>query len=200
MLRLRRALGAGSVDEEGIVSGVCNSIVTGSAIVGLLVAGCGSGGAATAGAGEDAEAHELSPEEGAMPQDQEPKEPAVVSDEQLAPIPSMPISQLLGKIRADIETLFYPSQPGHAAGWVRYNQHLEVRYDEQRCVELVQLVPGGLTCREAARWVGFGAAMAPIYRAEKCVWPPKSLKHLLGDGVSGELILEGGMFRARLDR
>ena len=126
--------------------------------------------------------------------------PQVVSDEKLAVIPSMPLSQLLGKARVDIETLFHPNEPGHAEGWVRYNKHLEVRYEKQRCVELIQLVPGGLTCRAAARWVGFGETMAPIYRADKCVWPAVSLKHLLGPGVSGELVFQGGVFRARLDR
>lgn len=126
--------------------------------------------------------------------------PQVVSDEKLAVIPSMPLSQLLGKTRANIETLFHPNEPGHAEGWVRYNEHLEVRYEKQLCVELIQLVPGGLTCRAAARWVGFGETMAPIYRADKCVWPANSLKHLLGQGVSGELVFQGGMFRARLDR
>ena len=124
----------------------------------------------------------------------------VVSDEKLAAIPSMPLSQLLGKTRADIETLFYPSEPGHAEGWVRYNEHLEVRYEKQRCVELIQLAPGGLTCREAARWVGFSEAMAPIHRADKCVWPADSLKHLLGTGTSGELVYQGGVFRVRRDR
>jgi hypothetical protein len=98
-----------------------------------------------------------------------PPEPEVESEEQLAEVPSMPISQLLGKRRADIETLFHPSQPGHAEGWVEYNQHLEVRYEQDRCAELIQLVPG-------------------------------SIKHKLGPGVSGELTLEGGVFRARLDR
>jgi len=126
--------------------------------------------------------------------------PRVESDEPLAVIPSMPISQLLGKKRADIETLFHPSEPGHAEGWTRYNRHLEVRYDGERCVELIQLVRVGLSCREAGRWVGFGEAMAPIYKSKRCVWPAGSIKHRLGDGVSGELILEGGIFRAALDR
>ena len=126
--------------------------------------------------------------------------PRVVTDEKLAVIPSMPLSQLLGKTRADIETLFHPSEPGHAEGWVRYNEHLEVRYEKQRCVEMILLVRGGLTCRGAASWVGFGKAMAPIHRVGKCVWPADSLKHLLGPGVSGELVLQGGVFRARLER
>jgi hypothetical protein len=125
--------------------------------------------------------------------------PWVESEEQLAEIPSMPLSQLLGKTRADIETLFHPAAEGHAAAWVRYNDHLEVRYEQGRCVEMILAVRGGQTCKEAAAWVGFGAAMAPIYRAKTCVWPPNSIKHSLGSGVSGELILEGGTFRAQLD-
>jgi len=126
--------------------------------------------------------------------------PRVVSDEKLAVIPSMPLSQLLGRTRANIETLFYPNEHGHAEGWVRYNRGLEVRYEKQRCVEMILLVRGGLTCRGAASWVGFGKAMSPIQRVGKCVWPADSLKHLLGPNISGELILQGGVFRARLDR
>jgi hypothetical protein len=125
--------------------------------------------------------------------------PRVESEEQLVEIPSMPLSQLLGKPRADVETLFHPAEAGHAEGWVRYNDHLEVRYEQGRCVEFIQLVPAGLSCSDAARWVGFGDAMAPIFRAKACVWPPNSLKHSLGSGVSGDLSLEGGAFRAQLD-
>jgi len=160
-----------------------------------LVAGCGTSGTPVAGDRAPVEAPPDPPPAAGVDAG-----PRVTSHEELAEIPSMPISQLLGKTRAEIETLFYPSQAGHAAAWVRYNPHLEVRYEEERCVELIQLVRDGLTCRDAARWIGFGAAMAPIHRAGSCVWPPGSLKHSLGAGVSGELLLEGGTFRARLDR
>jgi hypothetical protein len=112
----------------------------------------------------------------------------------------MPISQLLGKKRKDVETLFRPAKPGHAEGWVKYNEHLEVRYENaHHCVEFIQLVRDGLTCRAAAHWVGFGNAMAPIYRSKKCIWPPDSIKHSLGKGVSGELIYKGGVFHAKLN-
>ena len=121
----------------------------------------------------------------------------VSSGHDVAAIPSMPMSQLLGKTRADIETLFHPSAPGHAKGWVRYNEHLELRYEGEVCVEMLLRVGDGLTCTEAARWVGFAAAMAPIHRARKCLWPPNSLKHSLGRGVSGELSLADGIFAAR---
>ncbi len=123
----------------------------------------------------------------------------VTSDEQLAPIPSMPISQLLGRTREHVETLFSPVGPEADAGWARYNRHLVVRYEDDILVEMVQRVPGELTCLEAARWMGFGSAQPPIRRADRCVWPPESQRHRLGDGVSGELILDGGHFRARVD-
>lgn len=155
-------------------------------LVASIALGCGTGGAPAVAAEEPA----VSDSETG---------PRVESEEQLAEIPSMPLSQLLGKSRADIETLFRPAAAGHTEGWVRYNEHLEVRYEQGRCVEMIQMVRGGLTCKEAARWVGFGDAMAPIYKAKKCVWPPDSLKHSLGKGVSGDLSLDGGAFRAQLD-
>ena len=165
---------------------ISNSCFAALPLVASIALGCGTGAAPAVAAEEPAVS------------DGEPG-PRVESEEQLAEIPSMPLSQLLGKARADVETLFRPAEAGHAEGWVRYNDHLEVRYEQGRCVELIQLVPAGLGCRDAARWVGFGEAMAPVYQAKRCVWPPASLKHALGVGVSGDLTLDGGAFRAQLD-
>lgn len=134
------------------------------------------------------------------PPEAEPSSAVVVSDEPLAVIPSMPISQLLGRTRANIETLFHPARPDTEPGWTRYNQHLIVRYEGEVALELVQLVPGGLDCVAAAHWMGFGDASPPLRRRDRCLWPPQSDRHSLGEGVSGELILQGGRFTARLDR
>jgi hypothetical protein len=168
------------------VRSVSSSLFAALPLIASLAVGCGTGAAPAVAA-----------EEPAVPDGE--TGPRVESEEQLTEIPSMPLSQLLGKVRADIETLFHPAAEGHAEGWVRYNDHLEVRYEQGRCVELIQLVPAGLSCIEAARWVGFVGAMAPIYQAKRCVWPPASLKHSLGVGVSGDLALDGGIFRAQLD-
>jgi hypothetical protein len=165
---------------------ISNSCFAALSLIASIALGCGTGAAPAAAAEEPA----VSDGETG---------PLVESEEQLANIPSMPLSQLLGKTRADIETLFHPAAEGHTEGWVRYHDHLEVRYEQRRCVELIQLVPAKLSCIEAARWVGFGEAMAPIYQATRCVWPPGSLKHALGAGVSGDLNLDGGIFRAQLD-
>lgn len=123
-------------------------------------------------------------------------------------IPAMSISELLGKTRDDIETLLAPVKPEtrdekkalkleEKEGWIHYTEHLKVRFsDDEIAIELVQQVPADLTCQDAAKWLGFGEAMAPKKNKDNCEWPQKSDKHLLGPGIHGKLTLEGASFHA----
>lgn len=123
-------------------------------------------------------------------------------------IPAMPISELLGKARADIETLLAPVKPEdrkekkarkleEKEGWIHYTEHLKVRFSEDDiAIELVQQVPADLTCLDAAKWLGFVDAMTPKKNKDNCEWPQKSVKHLLGPDVHGKLTLEDAMFYA----
>ncbi len=123
-------------------------------------------------------------------------------------IPAMPISELLGKARDDIETLLAPVKPEtrdekkalkleKKEGWIHYTKHLKVRFsDDEIAIELVQQVPADLTCLDAAKWLGFDDAMAPKKNEDNCEWPQKSDKHLLGPGVHGKLILNNASFHA----
>ncbi len=123
-------------------------------------------------------------------------------------IPAMPISDLLGKARDDIETLLAPVKPEtrdekkarkleEKEGWIHYTEHLIVRFsNDEIAMEFVQQVPADLDCRDAAKWLGFGDAMAPKRNKDSCEWPQKSDKHLLGPGVHGKLTLEGAIFHA----
>ncbi len=123
-------------------------------------------------------------------------------------IPAMPISELLGKARDDIETLLAPEKPEtreekkarrleEKEGWIHYTEHLKVRFsDDEIAIELVQKVPEDLTCLDAAKWLGFGDAMAPKKNKDNCEWPQKSVMHLLGPGVHGKLTLDGAIFHA----
>ena len=123
-------------------------------------------------------------------------------------IPAMPISDLLGKARDDIETLLAPVKPEdrdqrkarkleEKEGWIHYTEHLKVRFsDDDIAVELVQQVPADLTCLDAAKWRGFNDAMPPKKNKDNCEWPQKSDKHLLGPDVHGKLTLDGAIFHA----
>ncbi len=123
-------------------------------------------------------------------------------------IPAMSISELLGKARDDIETLLAPVKPEtrdekkalkleEKEGWIHYTEHLKVRFsDDEIVIELVQQVPADLTCLDAAKWLGFGDAMAPVKNKDNCEWPQESDKHLLGPGVHGKLTLDGAIFHA----
>ena len=123
-------------------------------------------------------------------------------------IPAMPISELLGKTRDDIETLLAPVKPEdreekkarkleEKEGWIHYTEHLKVRFsDDDIALELVQQVPADLSCIDAAKWLGFGDAMAPVKYKDNCEWPQKSDKHLLAPDVHGKLTLDGAIFHA----
>ena len=116
-------------------------------------------------------------------------------------IPALPIARVLGKARDDIETLFTPvgaDESEKEAGWVRYNQHLKVRYDESDlAVELVHRVPEDLGCLEAARWLGFEDADPPERDEGSCVWPVGSDEHALAEDASGRLVPDAELFTAR---
>ena len=116
-----------------------------------------------------------------------------------APIPPMPVWQVLGKTKADVETLFTPQGLADPAVWVVYGKDFSVRYEGDTAVELMHRIPGGKGCVEAARWLGFDGASAPFRDPESCKWPGLSMKHTLGPpGLAGELMLGTGIFRVRI--
>ncbi len=103
---------------------------------------------------------------------------------------------LLGGRRAAIEAAIGGPQ-GRRDGWVEY-AGVELRYDGARCVGVRRTVPAGQSCEEAARWIGYPDAGAPLRRADRCEWPGISLRHRLAAGVAGTLVLAGGQFELRL--
>ena len=103
---------------------------------------------------------------------------------------------LLGARRAAIEAAIGGPQ-GSRDGWVEY-AGVELRYDGARCVGVRRTVPAGQSCEEAARWIGYPDAGAPLRRADRCEWPGISLRHRLAAGVAGTLVLAGGQFELRL--
>jgi hypothetical protein len=118
----------------------------------------------------------------------------------LAALPAMPIAQLLGMTRTDIETLLRPvgsDDVEKAAGWVRYSRHLRVRYEGDVAVELTQKVPAGLSCAAAATWIGFPGAGPAVETEERCDWPAGDAARALAEGVSGDLDRAGCGFTAR---
>ena len=152
---------------------------------------------ADAGAGEDADASPDGPGMGtlslALP---------------WAAVASMPIAQLLGKSRADIETLQAPAKPKTheekvaarkeaKEGWTRYTANLRIQYDAANvAVALEQQVPATLSCLEAAKWLGFGKAAPPVEEKARCVWTAGPGDGSLGGGASGELDRKSALFKA----
>jgi hypothetical protein len=144
--------------------------------------------AAPTDAGVDPDAGEQAP-----PPDTELAElPVAVG---MTAIPTLTVSALLGKTREDVEALLDPigpEDPDDPEGWIRYSDHLKLKFAEEIVVELIQEVPEGKTCLEAARWLGFGDAKEPTEAADGCRWSEGAL----GPGTGGELLQKTGLFRA----
>lgn len=120
-----------------------------------------------------------------------------------AGISGMPIARVLGKTRDEISSLKAPAEPatpGDKAaakaeaklGWTRFTANLKVRFDDDVAVEFEQRVPEELSCRDAARWLGFEEPAAPAEKGSKCAWE----KGGLGDGIEGKLDRETRLFTA----
>jgi hypothetical protein len=117
----------------------------------------------------------------------------------MAAVPAIPVSAILGKTREEVESLIDPIGPDdeeQPEGWIRYSDHLKLLFVEEAVSELIQEIPEGKTCLEAALWLGFTAAKEPVQAADACRWPDNDAEHALGDGVGGELPLKTHLFRA----
>ena len=104
------------------------------------------------------------------------------------------LPDLLGARRARV--VDRTGEPGvdAEAGWVHHGPDLTLRYEDGRAVELLARVPALLECSEAARWLGFTAAMPPLRRSDRCLWPGVSDRHRLAPGLAGELVLATATF------
>jgi len=124
-----------------------------------------------------------------------------------AAMPAMPIAQVLGKTRDDIETLQAPMKPKTPEekatakkeakeGWTRFTPNLKVQFDDEDiAVALEQQVPEGLSCLDAAKWLGFAGAKAPAETPERCTWTAGGA-NALGNGAHGEMDQKSFLFKA----
>lgn len=118
----------------------------------------------------------------------------------LTAVPALTVADLLGKSRADVESLLDPigpDDPENPEGWIRYSDHLKLLFSDDLVSELIQEVPEGKTCVAAARWLGFADAEEPVESDGSCKWPAGDDAHALGKGVAGELPQKTGLFHAR---
>jgi hypothetical protein len=124
-----------------------------------------------------------------------------------AAVPVMPIAELLGKTRKEIETLQAPVKPKTPEekatakkeakeGWTRFTPNLKVRFDDDDiAIELEQQVPAGLSCLDAAKWLGFADAKLPVEAKERCTWTADGA-NALGNGARGEMVRKSSVFNA----
>jgi len=101
--------------------------------------------------------------------------------------------QWLGQTRASVEATLKPT--GQDGEWVRYGEHLALRYVKDRVVALRARVSLAMTCESAAAWLGWVCGQGrgfPLRKRWGCEWPGISEKHRLAPGLAGRL--EGTLF------
>jgi hypothetical protein len=94
----------------------------------------------------------------------------------------------LGQARPAVEASLKPT--GRAGAWVKYGDHLALRFAKDRVVGVRAAVALGMTCIEAAAWLGYPAGKGrgfPLRRRWGCEWPGISERHRLAPGVAGRL-------------
>jgi hypothetical protein len=126
-----------------------------------------------------------------------------------AAVPAIAIAQLLGMARKDIESLQAPVKPetpeqkveakrDAKLGWTRFTPNLKVRFDDADvAIAIEQQVPAELSCQDAAKWLGFADAEAPVDAPERCTWTDEKGDANLGGGASGELDRKTSLFTAK---
>ncbi len=107
---------------------------------------------------------------------------------------SQPTGDLLGKTKPQVEKKVEPDGEKEPKGWFAYSDALRVRYLEGKVVSLKAVVPDDMNCKEAARWMGFPQASAPVLKRDLCVWPQNNPGHVLGKGVFGSLRIKSRVF------
>jgi hypothetical protein len=127
----------------------------------------------------------------------------------LAAVPAITIAQVLGMARKDIEALQSPLKPetpeqkaeakrDAKEGWVRLTPNLKVQFDDANvAIAFEQQVPVDLSCMDAAKWLGFADAAAPIDAPERCKWTDDKGDANLGGGARGELDRKTSLFTAK---
>jgi len=126
-----------------------------------------------------------------------------------AAVEAMPIAQLLGKTRKEIEALQAPVKPetpeqkaeakkDTKQGWVRFTANLRVQFDDADiAIAFEQQVPSDLSCLDAAKWLGFADAAPPVDAPERCKWTDAKGDSNLGNGACGELDRKTSLFTAK---
>jgi len=114
-------------------------------------------------------------------------------DRELAEAPEG-LGRLLGEHRRALYRTYQSN--GTRGGWTVYGSVLAAKISNRRIVALRVQLPRSMSCTEAAEWMGFADAGAPLRRRDQCEWPGLSARHRLARGVRGEL--RDGVFEVRL--
>jgi hypothetical protein len=110
-----------------------------------------------------------------------------------APAVTRHARRLLGRPLAEVEAQH--KRTGKDGDWVLLGPSLAVKPVDGRVAALRARVALGMTCVEAAAWIGYPAGKGrgfPLRKRSSCEWPGISERHRLAAGVAGRL--EGPWF------
>jgi hypothetical protein len=87
--------------------------------------------------------------------------------------PRVPLDQLLGRPRAEVESIVEAPPRDLDDGWVAYHGSWAIHYANDCAVDLRVQLRERLPCDEVARLTGFGDCPCSESTAGQCLWPSR---------------------------
>lgn len=87
--------------------------------------------------------------------------------------PPVPLDQLLGRTRAEVESIVEAPPKDLGDGWVAYHQLWAVHYADDCAVDLRVRLAERLSCDQAARLTGFAECPCSETAEGQCLWPSR---------------------------
>ncbi len=87
--------------------------------------------------------------------------------------PRVPLDQLLGRSRAELESIVREPPRELGDGWVAYHASWAIHYADDCAVDLRVRLPKNLDCAEVARLTGFAGCPCSESAPGQCLWPSR---------------------------